>query len=80
MKTILIQIKDNKVLKILQSLKEIDLIRFISPSKQYDKKGLYELKPKNQSGKDSFFDLTGIWEGRDIDINSIRAEAWPNRK
>lgn len=45
-----------------------------------NKKGLYELKPKNQSGKDSFFDLTGIWEGRDIDINSIRAEAWPNRK
>jgi len=80
MKTVIIQIKDNKVLKILQSLKEIDLIKFINPSDNYSKTGLYQLKPKNKSGKDSFFDLAGIWEGRNINIKSLRSKAWPDRK
>ena len=80
MTSLVIQIKDNKVMKILNSLKDIDLISFIEEKKSLKKEELYKLKPQNSSGLDDFFDLVGIWKDRDIDINTIRNRAWPKRK
>ena len=28
---------------------------------------------------DDFFALAGLWAGRDVDLASIRAQAWPRR-
>ncbi len=80
MTSLVIQIKDNKVMKILNSLKDIDLISFIEEKKSLKKEELYKLKPRNSSGLDDFFDLVGIWKDRDININTIRNRAWPKRK
>ena len=67
-------------MKILNSLKDIDLISFIEEKKNLKKEELYKLKPQNSSRQDDFFDLVGIWKDRDIDINTIRNRAWPKRK
>jgi hypothetical protein len=80
MDSLVIQIKDNKVLKILNSLKDIDLISFIEEERDLKIEELRKMKPKNPSSEDVFFDLVGIWKNRDIDINIIRNRAWPKRK
>jgi hypothetical protein len=72
MTSLVIQIKDNKVMKILNSLKDIDLISFVEERKNLKKEELYKLKPQDPTGQDDFFDLAGIWKGRDLDINTIR--------
>lgn len=80
MTSLVIKIKDNKVMKILKSLRDIDLISFIEEKKNLKKEELFKLKPRNSSSQDDFFDLVGIWKDRDIDINTIRNRAWPKRK
>ena len=42
------------------------------------KKETMTAKSKKQN-KASFFKLKGIWKERDIDLKSIRKEAWPDR-
>ena len=80
MTSMVIQIKDNKVIKILQSLKDIDLISFNETKENITKQELLKLKPKNNSEKESIFDLAGIWKDRDINIVKLREKAWPKRK
>ena len=80
MTSMVIQIKDNKVIKILQSLKDIDLISFSETKENITKKELLKLKPKNNSEDESIFDLAGIWKDRDINIVKLREKAWPKRK
>ena len=80
MTSLVIQIKDYKVMKILNSLKDIDFISFIEEKKSLKKEKLYKLKPQNSSGQDDFFDLVGIWKDRGLDISTIRNIAWPKRK
>ena len=79
METVVIEIQDNKALTILHSLKDINFIKF-KDSSQDVKEKLLNLKPKNTSNTDSFFDLEGIWEDRDISIHKIRKKLWPKRK
>ena len=80
MNSLVIQIKDNKVLKILNSLKDIDLISFAEEEGDLKLEELRKMKPNNTSSKDDFFDLVGLWKNRVIDINAIRNRAWPKRK
>jgi len=80
MTSIVIQIKDNKVIKILQSLKDIDLINFTETNKNISRQELLKLKPKNMSEDESIFDLAGIWKDRNINIEEIREKAWPKRQ
>ena len=76
-----IEIRDNKALQLLLSLESINFIK-IKDSKKSDSKRdfLMSLKPKNTSPKDSFNDLKGIWEKREISAEQIRIKAWPQRK
>ena len=80
MTSLVIQIKDNKAIKILQSLKDIELISFIEKNEIDLKQELLKLKPKNLSKGESIFDLAGIWKDRNINISEIREKAWPKRK
>jgi len=80
MTSMVIQIKDNRVIKILQSLKDIDLISFNETKENITKQELIKLKPKNNSEDESIFDLAGIWKDRDINTDKLREKAWPKRK
>lgn len=80
MTSIVIQIKDNRAIKILQSLKDTDLISFVDENENNIHQELSDLKPKNALKDESIFDLTGIWKDRDISITQIREKAWPKRK
>jgi len=35
---------------------------------------------KSPHQDEDFFALAGLWEGRDIDLNQLRGEAWPERR
>ena len=81
MMTRIIEIKDNKALKLLKSLESIDFIKFKNESFKEDKMSfLLGLKPKNILKEDSFNDLKGLWKDRDISLEQIRDKAWPQRK
>lgn len=76
-----IVIKDNKALKLLESLESINFIKFKNSSVNDEKMDyLLSLKPKNSLKDDTFNDLKGIWKGRDITIEQIRDKAWARRK
>lgn len=79
MATLLIELKDDKALKILESLKEINLISFSHQANAIYEK-LLQLKPKNLSENESFFELKGLWKDRNITLEQIRDKAWPKRK
>jgi Mg/Co/Ni transporter MgtE len=80
MNSIVIQIKDNKAIKILQSLRDINLIDFFEDKENQIKNELLKLKVKNNSENESIFDLAGIWKDRDTNIDELRKKAWPKRK
>ena len=53
-----IEIRNNKALKVLQSLESINFIKISNMDDRNSKKQhLLNLKPKNQSESDSFFNL-----------------------
>lgn len=64
MEEIILKIKDKSKLKFLkQLLEQLDFVEF--------------KKQKTEKHSDhSFFDSAGIWEGRDIDSQKLRDEAW----
>lgn len=35
------------------------------------------VKARESAGRGDFFALAGLWAGRDIDEESLRAKAWP---
>ena len=62
MKQLILNIKDESKVQILVDLiKELDFV---------------ELKTTKKEKKHSIFDNIGMWEGRDIDGEKLRREAW----
>lgn len=79
MKPIYIKIKNSKAIPILQSLKDTNLIDFADENENVAIKELLKFKPRNNSKNESFFDLAGIWQNRDINLEQLRNKAWPKR-
>jgi len=74
-----IEIRNEKALKLLESLESIDFIKF-KETEEDKMKFLLGLKPKNSSKDNLFNDLKGIWKDREISLEQIRSKAWPKRK
>lgn len=73
MEQITIQVKSKqKARALIDFLKSLDFIEDISASPAALQKG---------SGvkEIDFFDLAGIWSGRELTLDSIRSQAWPAR-
>lgn len=77
MQKALVIITNLKALHFLRLLEEIKLIKFV---KIFSSKPYAAAKNVKEKGKrDSFFELKGIWQDRNISIESIREKAWPKR-
>ncbi len=72
METLILNVLNKEILKdleeyILKFGNSIKLIRLPNPNTN---------KKNDESVKDNFFDVAGIWEGTDITIQKIRDKAW----
>ncbi|MEO8150028.1 MAG: hypothetical protein ABI723_20485 [Bacteroidia bacterium] len=77
---VVVEIKNDTAMSILQNLEDVDLVKLhTTKTKLASKNDIQKLKPKRKSETESFFDLKGIWENRDINQESLRAKAWPKR-
>ena len=74
MEQIIIRVRDRKkadtLLKFLKTLDYVENIVSADLPKADE--------PETDSGND-FFDLAGIWAGREISQDSLRKQAWPGR-
>ncbi|MGK6350966.1 hypothetical protein [Parapedobacter sp. DT-150] len=74
MDTITLKIKNKKKLNhLLSFLKDLDFVEVLqdtSPTKE---------KRNVKRNEDDFFALAGMWEGRDISAEELRAKAWPGK-
>ena len=74
MEQITIRIKDKKKAKtLLEFLKSLDFVESVS------QKDLSDEKKSNGEREKDFFELAGLWMGRDISLKTIRERAWPYR-
>jgi len=74
MEQITIQVKSKqKAQALLNFLKTLDYIENVSASR------VSIFQPKDKANEEDFFDLAGLWAGRDVTLDSIRQKAWPSR-
>jgi hypothetical protein len=72
MEQIVIQVRNKEKAKFLyELLRSLDFVDVISSE---------ESKVTDTTSDEDFFALAGIWEGRDIDLASIREQAWPRQE
>jgi len=73
MEQIIIKIKDKKKAKtLLDFLNSLDFIESVI------EKDL-SIEKASADGEKDFFSMAGLWEGRNVTLQSIREQAWPYR-
>jgi len=76
MQQIIIQVKDkNKARKLFELLTELDFVSSVETSEAIDT----EASTTTLKESSDFFSLAGLWEGREISLESIRQKAWPKQ-
>lgn len=74
MEQIIIHVRDRKkadtLLKFLKTLDYVDEIA---------RANLPRTEETQKTGEVDFFDLAGIWAGRDLSQETLRQQAWPGR-
>ena len=71
----LIETHDEKKTKLLlQLLRQLDFVDSIKKIKQTNNQ-----LTQASDNREDFFAMAGIWSERDISIDTIRQQAWPNR-
>ena len=76
MQQIIVQVKDKKMArKLFELLTQLDFVSSVKTSE-----AIYT-EASATTPKDSldFFSLAGLWEGREISLESIRQKAWPKQ-
>ena len=77
MEQILIQVKSKeKARMLLELLKALDFVELVKSSSLEET----ETDTPTQETSLDFFSLAGLWEGRDITLESIRQQAWPRQQ
>ena len=75
MEQILIQVKNKEKAKILlELLKALDFVEFVKTDDAEETGMSAEIETAD------FFSLAGLWEGRDITLESIRQQTWPRQQ
>jgi len=70
MEQFVIQVKNKEKAKILyELLASLDFVEFVRTV----------TKENDAEEAEDFFALAGLWEGRDISLESIRQQAWPRQ-
>lgn len=77
------QAEDEKMRKA-KALATLDKYKGRYDGKPFDRDECYERglsdTAETESNQDSFFSVAGIWKGRDVTLESLRAQAWRNNK
>jgi hypothetical protein len=74
MEQIIIRVRDpKKADTLLKFLKTLDYVENIVSA------NLPAADEPEKTGETDFFELAGIWAGRDITQENLRKQAWPNR-
>ena len=74
MQQIIVQVKDKKkARKLFELLTQLDFVSSVKTSEAIDSEAS-TVTPKESL---DFFSLAGLWEGREITLESIRQKAWP---
>jgi hypothetical protein len=77
MEQIVIQTRNKEKARLLvELLAAMDFIESVETNSDEGAVIAPEVRPEEAD----FFALAGIWEGRDISLESIRQEAWPPQK
>ena len=75
MEQILIQVKNKEKARVLlELLRALDFVEFI----KIDDKAETEMAADTENT--DFFSLAGLWEGRDVSLESIRRQTWPRQE
>lgn len=75
MEQILIQVKNKEKAKLLlELLKALDFVEFIKTGDETEAELAVETETTD------FFSLAGLWEGRDVSLETIRQKAWPRQE
>jgi len=75
MEQIVIQVADKDKAKLLTKLlASLNFVVSISTTSEREKNSDLEI-----SDEDDFFAFAGLWEKRDIDLETIRKKAWPRQ-
>ena len=74
MEEITIRIRDQKKAQtLIDFLKSLDFVETITEREVSGGDAL------NTPDENEFFNMAGLWEGRDISLKTIREQAWPYR-
>ena len=75
MEKILVYVKDKEKAQLLSELlMALDFVESVDTGSANIKEASIP-----QDGLSRFFDLAGLWEGREVNLNSIRQRAWPRQ-
>jgi hypothetical protein len=77
MEQIIIQVKNKEKAKVLYEL--LTALDFVDAVETFST-GEHETALFTEAETNDFFALAGLWEGRDITLESIRQKAWPRQQ
>jgi hypothetical protein len=76
MEQIIVQVKDkHKAQILLELLTDLDFVTAVKTNTAEDE----DMQTMTPVQALDFFELAGLWENRDINLQSIRQQAWPRR-
>ena len=79
MEKITVQLRSRKkAMWLLELLRSFDFIESIETEQNGGQVG--EQSVSVSEGDEQFFNMAGLWAGRDISLDSIRRRAWPRQK
>jgi hypothetical protein len=77
MEQILVTVKDKRKARILSEfLQTIDFVESVDANGEIAAR----LNAPQYAETGDFFALAGLWEGREINLKSIRQQAWPRQQ
>ena len=77
MKKLTLRIAEHKLSTFLAFIRDLDYVEVMPDDTDLEKTSSSN---PHQTQSDDFFDLAGMWEGRDISADELRKKAWPIRK
>ena len=76
MEQIIIRVKDKeKAMTLRKMLNTLDYVESVSEEAETDTPS----SSSDDADRDAFFAAAGIWQGRDVTLDSLRQKAWPRQ-
>ena len=81
MEQIIIRVKDKKkskmLVEILRTMNFVDLVSAVGTEAEDAEMDEESRSETNANDEQDFFAAAGLWEGRNLNLETIRKKAWP---